>query len=46
MDIFRSLLYDFSQIVIASEVLMSTFTKTWQKKQFYRKIWDECFCLL
>jgi len=45
---FRSLFYDISQILIASEVLISTYTKNnkTKKPQFFRRICDNCFCFL
>jgi len=40
---FRSIFYDVSQILIASEVSISTSTKNDKKTQFYRKICGEFF---
>jgi len=43
---FKSLFYDISQILIASEVLISKCTKNDKKTQFYRKMCGDFFGFL
>jgi len=43
---FRSLLYDISQILIVSDLLISTLQKKDTKKRSLQKNMDECCCVI